>query len=121
MDIYYLMNAYEVGGLGIKFYFIFNYEKDTFNLVCVKFTLPKEIYSIVYSYYFDDEEKLIKFLKVIHNRPDNPPREAKIYNEFGGIVWSNFEYDLPIDTEDLKGIFKEFNEKLIKIYYKHGN
>ena len=120
MNIEYVMDAREVHAIGIKFYFIFNFEKDTFSLVCVKFEMPMEIYSNEYSYFFDDNEKLIKFNKKTINRPDNPPKQGKIYDEFGRIAWSNFNYELPIDTEELKCIFKEFNEKLIKTTHKHA-
>ncbi|MCP4120524.1 MAG: hypothetical protein GY751_02085 [Bacteroidetes bacterium] len=104
----------------IKFYSLYQHEKKSFTLVCVKFIIAKEFYRNEYSYYFCKDEKLIKFSMETIGRPDNPPKRAIIFDLNGRPLWSNFKHDLPIKKEDLKRIFKEFNKKMFDLTRKHG-
>ena len=121
IDIYY---KFEIITVNIRFYYRIytegiDSESCSFSLVCAKFNNPKESYWNEYFYFFDNDEKLIKFTKQTFNREDNPPKQAKIYDKNGKIVWSNYSGELPIDTAELKSIFKGFNEKLLKLVDKH--
>jgi len=120
-NIKYSGMFYESGSVNINFYSLYQAEKKSFSLVCVKFLIPKEVYSNEYSYYFNKDEKLIKFIKETLHRPDTPPKQAIIFNENGQILWSNYKDDFPIKTEDLKSIFKEFSKKLYELSLKHAN
>lgn len=119
IDIRYVVEAYEIGAINTHFYYNFDFKKRSVSLVCVKFEIPKEIYWNEFYYFFDDDEKLIKFTKQTFNREDNPPKQAIIYDQNGKKVWSNYPDQLPIDNEELKSIFKGFHEKFYNLELKH--
>jgi len=111
---------YESGSVNINFYSTYKAEEKSFSLICVKFLIPKEIYSNKYYYYFNKDEKLIKFIKETLHRPDNPPKQAIIFDENGQYLWSNYKDDFPIKTEVLKSIFKEFSKELYILTIEHA-
>ncbi len=112
----------ESGPAKIKFYSLYQEEKESLSLVCVKFSISKGwSYRNEYTYYFSKDEKPIKFIKETLHRPDNPPKQAIIFDSNGRPLWSNYKRDLPVKTEDLKRIFKELNKKMLDLEVKHGS
>lgn len=63
------------------------YKGDT--LYCIKIRAHHETWSTLYSFYFRKNKAPLKYLKVIENRLDKPPKEAIIYNEDGSVLWQN--------------------------------
>ena len=112
--------VFEGSGPLIKFYSHFDDKKEIFSLTCVKFEIPFEVYYNEYSYFFDKEGKILKFIKNTVNRPDNPPKQAIIFDKEGKIIWSNYKDEIPIKIEDLQSIFKVFCKKMYDLSLKHS-
>ncbi len=58
-------------------------------LVAVIISTGFETWANVHTYYFDPQGRIQKVLKVVSGRPDNPPRQALIYNAQGNVIWQN--------------------------------
>ncbi|MCP4216739.1 MAG: hypothetical protein GY765_18960 [bacterium] len=108
------------GPITINFYSLYQAGEDSNSLICVKFSITKESYWNEFFYYFDKNEKLIKFSKETFHRPDNLPKQAIIFHSNGRPLWTNYKSDLPIKAEDLKRIYKEVNEKMFDLSIIHG-
>jgi hypothetical protein len=68
----------------------FYYERESEQLVAAFITAGHESWSKSFSYYFDGDENILKYLVVI-DRMDDPPREAVLYDGKGGVLWKNTE------------------------------
>ncbi len=66
----------------------------------VTVSVGHETWNTVHSYYFRDDGSLMKYLRVIQGRPDDPPRLAVIYDETGRAVWHNTEAP-PVAAEEV--------------------
>lgn len=83
----------------------FYYERETERLVAAVMTAGHESWSKSFSYYYDGDENILKYLVVI-DRMDNPPRRAVLYDGEGGVLWKNTE--LPAaDPREIRDFFRE--------------
>ena len=83
----------------------FYYELETEQLVAAIMTAGHETWSKTFSYYYDGDENIQKYLVVI-DRYDNPPREAVIYDRSGEVLWKNTE--LPIsEPKEIRAFFRK--------------
>jgi hypothetical protein len=83
----------------------FHFENEKLRVVYLK--IAHETWLNKFCYYFDEDENIMKFLKITLYRDDNPPRKAIFYNKDGGIIWKNTE-NSPLDPKVLK-------EKIIRL------
>lgn len=83
----------------------FYYDFDTYKLVAVIVDVGHETWSKSFYYFFDKEERIIKYLEFI-DRPDNPPRTAIIYDSNGGVLWSNTDKPV-VNPDDIKAFYKK--------------
>lgn len=85
----------------------YQYYHDDGILKLVSITVGHETWNATYFYYFWDNGNLIKYLRIIEGRPDDPGREAMIYDKDGNILWKNTER-LPVNKEILVQIFDSY-------------
>ncbi len=87
--------------------FHFFYTYDTHKLVAVTVDVGHETWGISYYYFFDEEERIIKYLKVVTDRPDNPPEIVIIYNTDSSVLWSNTDHLPRVAPADIRGFYKK--------------
>jgi hypothetical protein len=73
-------------------------------LIAVVVTVGHETWSKEFRYYYYANGNPKKYMEIVKNRPDNPPKEARIYAQDGSIVWKNTENE-PIKFNELKTLF----------------
>ncbi len=78
-------------------------ENDKLRVVFLK--IPHETWANRFCYYFDKDEKIMKFLKVTLYREDKPPRGALFFNKKGEILWKNLDR-IPIDANEIRSKIK---------------
>lgn len=78
-------------------------------LIAVEVSVGHETWSKEFRYYYYANGNPKKYMEIIKNRPDNPPKEARIYAEDGTIVWKNIEKEAIKFSElkDLRNIAKD--------------
>ncbi len=81
------------------------YSYTTNKIVVAKIEVGHETWSKSFSYYFDQKEKIIKYLEII-SRPDNPPKRAIIYGSDRSIIWKN-TIEPTIDSKEIRDFFKK--------------
>ncbi len=95
---------------------VFYYNPENTELIMVKVSVGHETFLTTYTYYFQ-KNRILKYLKEITGRPDNPPKEAVIYKANGSILWKNI--DAPaISSKKLTGLFNN-NMKLLDNFSKY--
>lgn len=82
---------------------IFMYYRG-YRLIAVVVTVGHETWSKEFRYYYNANENPKKYMEIIKNRPDNPPKVARIYAEDGTIIWKNIENEA-INFSELHGLF----------------
>ncbi len=83
---------------------MFYYNPENTELVMVHVSVGHETFLITHTYYFENNI-ILKYLKEISGRPDNPPKEAVIYKTNGSILWKNINEPV-ISSKKLIGLFK---------------
>ena len=91
-----------------------NFYLDKERLRAVYIRIAHETWENKFCYYFDKDENIIKFLKIILYRGDKNPRKSIFYNKDGSIIWKNIE-KCPVDPKVLKDKIKLLHEKLTGI------
>ncbi len=86
--------------------FKFYYKND--KLIACQIDVGHETWGIRFSYFFDEDGRIIKYLKEVSSRPDNPPRKAIFYDKKGDVIWSNIKKP-PVKAEEILKHFKYFN------------
>lgn len=94
-----------------KFYFA-GKEK----LVACRVHIGYEVWSRDITYYFDAEEKPMKYLVKDSGRPDESKPTAVIYGKKGEVLWENM--DLPqLSPQEILTLFK-MNQKRLKAFQR---
>jgi len=83
---------------------IFYYNSENEKLAMVHVSVGHETFLTTHTYYFQ-KDKALKYLKEIVGRPDNPKKEAIIYDAKGNILWKNIEKPI-MSGEKLLDLFK---------------
>jgi hypothetical protein len=73
-------------------------------LIAAVVTVGHETWSKEFRYYYNANGNPKKYMEIIKNRPDNPPKVARIYAEDGTIVWKNIENEA-IKFSEFQGLF----------------
>jgi hypothetical protein len=60
-------------------------------LVAAVVTVGHETWATIFSYYFDDQQRPLKYLKACSGLPDCPSRAAIIYGPDRKVIWKNTE------------------------------
>jgi hypothetical protein len=96
----------------ITFYF----DREHGGLAAATVSVGHETWSNEFRYYFYPNGKPMKYMKATDGLPDNPPKEAIIFDLNGKTVWKNIEEphvsvdDLQALFKNLEGIRKQFSE-----------
>lgn len=100
---------YEDATEGVSPGFKFFFDSKSERLVACKIHVGHETWSKDFTYYFDEDGGLLKYLEVVSGREDNPPRAAIIYGKGGKSLWHNL--DAPrLTPEKIKAIYKSLQE-----------
>lgn len=87
---------------------------DGDRLVAVFVSVGHETWATEFRYYFHSNQEPMKFLKIVHGRPDNPPKQAVIYSSDGNVVWKNTD-DIPYPFKKLKELFSNLQEARLRL------
>lgn len=52
-------------------------------------TVGHETWGNTFAYYFDEEQRILKYSKTCQGRPDCEPRSAILYDAAGKVLWKN--------------------------------
>lgn len=78
-------------------------------IVMINASVGHETWINEFKYYYYSNGKPMKYLKSTKDRPDNPAREAVIYNDKGEMVWKNT--DLPeVSPSELYEVFTKLQK-----------
>ena len=91
-------------GVPPRITFYFNREQG--GLAAAIVSVGHETWSNEFRYYFYPNGKPMKYAKVTDGRPDNPPKEAMIFDRNGKTVWKNTE-EPQVAVDDLQELFKK--------------
>jgi hypothetical protein len=98
----------DVEGSPATLQFFFKSDK----LISVIVTTGHEAWTSEYRYYYYSNEMPMKYLHIIKDRPDNPPRRGVIFDGKGSIVWKNTE--TKVDPFYLSKLFKTIQDIRLK-------
>lgn len=74
-------------------------------LVAASITAGHESWQSKISWYFFENGKAMKYLRIITGRSDQPEREAVVYGREGQVIWKNVDEPL-VDAEDLRRAYR---------------
>jgi hypothetical protein len=83
---------------------IFFFKRET--VEAVKVSVGHEAWVIVHWYYFYPDGNLMKYLKIIDGRPDNPPKLGIIMGNNKQVLWKN-TVEMPAQPNDFIELFKK--------------
>ena len=72
-----------------KYYYEFQGEKPV--LCACRIHVGHETWSNDFDYFFDSNEKVLKYRKLVKGREDKPEPLAIIYSKSGAVIWKNTE------------------------------
>jgi hypothetical protein len=87
---------------GITFYF----DREQGGLAAAVVSVGHETWSNEFRYFFYPNGKPMKYTKATDGRPDNPPKEAIIFDQNGKPRWKNTQ-EPQVAEDDLLALFKK--------------
>jgi hypothetical protein len=91
-DLPYISISEESGTEGLPPAYKMYYSRNgDGKLIAAVVSVGHESWGNTFSYYFDDQQRVMKYLKTCEGRSDCPPKTAIIYGTNGKIVWKNTE------------------------------
>jgi len=80
-------------------------------LFAVYISVGHETWVTTHQFYFRHDKSLMKYIKLIVGRPDNPKKRAVIYNDNESVLWSNIE-QTNISKENIVNIFRAYQNNI---------
>jgi hypothetical protein len=114
---YLIEDFCNIEGEGATSKIIFYYEEFKHEIILriVYLKIGHEGWVHEFKYYFDVNSRIIKFLNVILNRPDNPSKKEVIYDGNSKLIFKS-EDNIPYSPKKILNLFKSLNS----IYSYHG-
>ena len=78
-------------------------------IVCITASVGHETWVNEFSYYFYANAKPMKYLKTTKDRPDNPAKEAIIYNDNGTVLWKNTDATI-VPAQEIYNLFAKMQK-----------
>lgn len=89
--------------------FKFYYDPSKDRLVAAVVSVGHETWLNEFRYYYYPDGKPMKYTKTTQERPDNPPKQAVIFDKHGSVLWKNT--DAPrVPADDILRFFNKLQE-----------
>jgi hypothetical protein len=78
-------------------------------IVLVTASVGHEIWLSKFNYYYYPNGQPMKYIKEIIDRPDNPPKQAILYNDSGNVIWKNIDAPI-VQTTQMYELFAKLQK-----------
>ncbi|MCL2021511.1 MAG: hypothetical protein FWG81_05305 [Betaproteobacteria bacterium] len=97
--------------------FSFFFDIDTGKLVACRVHVGHETWAKQFFYYFDENEKIMKYLEIIppgYGSGPEPYRAAIIYNAKGKVLWDNYQAPPRHTPEAIKALYRTLHDAALR-------